>query len=207
MGSPHHHHHPLSADSFQNPAKKPESARTLMHATQQRATQRVARDGRTPHAPSSQSRLNWARSCLRIWRTDDAAVGVGAGSEPGNADSRCVAETTRCCPVNHVWRRPVRPAGLLTGRETCPSAGDWFGMKQDASVSESLLPSVPGSLLGRDPDHQRDQLGMLPFSFDHERCPTERGRTWCDIREEGKKTAVRYGWNILIDARWMVYFI
>lgn len=41
-------------------------------------------------------------------------------------------------------------------------------MKRDASVSESLLPSVPGPLLGGDPDHQRDQLGMLPLCFDHQ---------------------------------------
>lgn len=41
-------------------------------------------------------------------------------------------------------------------------------MTQDASVSESLLPSVPGSLLGRDSDHQRHQLGMLPFGFAHD---------------------------------------
>lgn len=62
-----------------------------------------------------------------------------------------------CCAVNNVWRCRVRVQIFWLGKLFVGC----LDLRQDASVSESLLPSVPGPVLSGNPDYTRHQLGML----------------------------------------------
>lgn len=144
---------------------KPESARTQLSSAQ-------CRDGWPNITRSVLADASSEATCLRF----DAGT-----TQIFLSASRRL--TMRTPELALSLRRVVEPMGgrsavpwTMSGaaQPVCRSADweklfvcwSWFDMKQDASVSEPLLPSVPGSLLGRNPDHQRHQLGMLQFCFD-----------------------------------------
>lgn len=137
---------------------EPKSART--HARNSAVRQR--REGWLDVTRSvltdASSEVTRARLDAGTTHTDLRGFGGTRCAVPSRHRRRCEV-TSGWRDVNNVWSRRVRVQIFRRGKLfVCWS---WFGLRQDASVSESQLPSVPGPLLSGNPDHKRHQLGML----------------------------------------------